>query len=108
MGFLRSNANAQKTGEEVFELDLVATETAMDTGVNGLAAHQETVLTPEERHAEKRFRLKIDFMILPLIATIYFLAALASLTRLSPTRPTRRDKIVELEDIQLTLQTGSK
>jgi len=78
MGFLRSNPDIKKMDEEVVEVELVSTETAMETYTNGLTTHQEAVLTPEERHAEKKFRLKIDFMILPLIATIYFLAALAS------------------------------
>ncbi|KAK0614839.1 putative pantothenate transporter [Bombardia bombarda] len=55
------------------ELEL---DTSRDTSVNGLAVHDEAVLTPEERRAEKWFVLKIDFIILPLIAIIYFLAAL--------------------------------
>ncbi|KAK4182953.1 putative transporter [Podospora australis] len=43
---------------------------------NGLAAHQEVPLTTEEQAAEKKFLFKIDTIILPIIAAIYFLAAL--------------------------------
>ena len=45
---------------------------------SGLAAHREVALTAEERAAEKKFLFKIDTIILPIIAAIYFLAALVS------------------------------
>ncbi|KAK4234664.1 putative transporter [Achaetomium macrosporum] len=44
--------------------------------MDGLSAHQQLALTPEEHRAERRFRLKIDLIILPLIAIVYFLASL--------------------------------
>ncbi|KAK0611670.1 major facilitator superfamily domain-containing protein [Immersiella caudata] len=61
------------------QIDRILTDpesSSSDTAKNGLQDHQEANLTPEEIRAEKRFRLKIDFIILPIIATIYFLAAL--------------------------------
>lgn len=45
---------------------------------NGLTTHEETVLTPEERMAEKKFIRKVDLTILPLITIMYFLASLVS------------------------------
>ncbi|KAK4168310.1 putative transporter [Cladorrhinum sp. PSN259] len=44
----------------------------------GLGAHynRDTPLTEEEKRAEKRYLLKIDCIILPLISAIYFLASL--------------------------------
>lgn len=53
---------------------------AQETSVNGLAVHKETDLTPQERRAEQKYLVKIDCIILPLIAAIYFLASLASFT----------------------------
>jgi hypothetical protein len=44
--------------------------------VNGLALHEEVPRTPEEETAERRFVLKIDFLILPLLIIMYFLASL--------------------------------
>lgn len=43
---------------------------------SGLAIHEEVVLTPEETRAERRYVLKLDFIILPLCAIMYFLATL--------------------------------
>ncbi|KAJ8103705.1 putative pantothenate transporter [Lipomyces tetrasporus] len=43
---------------------------------NGLGMHEMAVLTPEEIKAEKRYVLKLDLIVLPLIAVMYFLATL--------------------------------
>ena len=61
-------------------------EAPKPAGSNGLFAHQQAALTSDEAHAEKKFRLKIDLIILPLIAIVYFLAALAGPTR-GPAQP---------------------
>lgn len=45
---------------------------------NGFAIHTERQRTVEEKRAEKRLLLKIDFTILPLLALVYFLASMAS------------------------------
>ena len=45
---------------------------------NGFACNFESLKTPEEIKAEKRFVRKIDFMILPLLAISLFLASLVS------------------------------
>jgi hypothetical protein len=44
--------------------------------LNGLALHEEVPRTPEEGAAERRFVLKIDFLILPLLIIMFFLASL--------------------------------
>jgi hypothetical protein len=44
--------------------------------LNGLALHEEAPRAPEEERAERRFVLKIDFLILPLLITMFFLASL--------------------------------
>ena len=44
--------------------------------LNGLAQHEEAVKTPEEIKAEKRFVLKVDLMILPILILMFFLASL--------------------------------
>jgi hypothetical protein len=46
------------------------------TQKSGLAIHEEVVLTPEETRAERRYVLKLDLIILPLCAVMYFLATL--------------------------------
>lgn len=46
------------------------------SGKNGLDIHEKAVLTPEEARAERRYVLKLDFIVLPLIAVMYFLATL--------------------------------
>ncbi len=43
---------------------------------SGLAAHTETFQTTEEKQAERRFVLKVDLMILPLLVLSVFLASL--------------------------------
>ncbi|KAL1962679.1 hypothetical protein VTN77DRAFT_9313 [Rasamsonia byssochlamydoides] len=43
---------------------------------NGLAHHEKRPKTSEERKEERRFLLKIDLIILPLLAVVYFLASL--------------------------------
>ena len=44
--------------------------------LSGLAQHEESVKTPEEIRAEKRFVLKVDLMILPILIIMFFLASL--------------------------------
>jgi hypothetical protein len=44
--------------------------------LNGLALHEEVPKTTEEERAERRFVLKIDFLILPLLIIMFFLAQL--------------------------------
>jgi hypothetical protein len=43
--------------------------------MNGLAHHEESVKTSEEIKAEKRFVLKVDLMILPILILVFFLAS---------------------------------
>jgi hypothetical protein len=43
---------------------------------NAIFYHQETTKTPEEVRAERHFVRKMDFLIMPLIGTLYFLASL--------------------------------
>ncbi len=45
---------------------------------NALTYHREVVKTPEEAGAERRFVRKIDFLLLPLLGVLYFLASLVS------------------------------
>jgi hypothetical protein len=88
MATQRSSTEEIKPGGRVVEKDpsnIEAPKPPADG--NGLFLSQAAVLTPEELHAEKKFRLKIDLIILPLIATVYFLAALASLPTPSPLLP---------------------
>jgi hypothetical protein len=44
--------------------------------LNGLVLQEEVPRTPEEERAERRFVLKIDFLILPLLIIMFFLASL--------------------------------
>jgi hypothetical protein len=44
--------------------------------LNGLALHQESPKTTEEERAERRFVLKIDLLILPLLIMTLFFASL--------------------------------
>jgi hypothetical protein len=76
-----TNSRVDKSSGAI-EVDRILTDpesTSETPAKNGLQDHLEASLTPEEIQAEKKFRLKIDFIILPIIATIYFLAALVSL-----------------------------
>jgi hypothetical protein len=45
---------------------------------NGLEMHEMANLTDEEKQAERRYVLKLDLIVLPLIAVMYFLATLVS------------------------------
>lgn len=47
-----------------------------DEYVSGIAKHAHSARTPEEARLEKRFVRKIDFIILPLLTSMYFLASL--------------------------------
>lgn len=46
--------------------------------VSGIEQHLRHESTPEEKKAEKRFVLKTDFIVLPLLASMYFLATLVT------------------------------
>ena len=48
----------------------------IDKQANGLAQHLETARTPEDIRVERRYLLKVDFMILPILALTLFLASL--------------------------------
>ncbi|KAK3987285.1 putative transporter [Cladorrhinum sp. PSN332] len=48
----------------------------LESSRSGLKTHRDTPLTDDEIRAEKRYLFKIDCIILPLIAAIYFLASL--------------------------------
>jgi len=75
------SSRGEKTQSGVAEADRILTDSEAPSEPvvkSGLDAHQEANLTPEEIKAEKKLRLKIDFIILPLVATVYFLAALVS------------------------------
>jgi hypothetical protein len=54
---------------------------------NGLSQHQESEKSPEEIRAERRFVLKIDLTILPLLSLTLFLASLVRITSACPSRP---------------------
>ena len=56
--------------------DIVHQEDEAEPKVNGLAQHEESVKTLEEIKAEKRFVLKVDLMILPILIIMFFLASL--------------------------------
>ncbi len=43
---------------------------------NGFAIHAERERTPEEKRIERRLLLKIDTIILPVLALVYFLASM--------------------------------
>ncbi|KIY01719.1 uncharacterized protein Z520_01857 [Fonsecaea multimorphosa CBS 102226] len=61
------------------EIPLVALTHVEDTSnkpVSGIGKHLAQARTPEEAKAEKRFVLKTDLIILPLLASMYFLASL--------------------------------
>ncbi|OQU99153.1 hypothetical protein CLAIMM_04827 [Cladophialophora immunda] len=49
---------------------------ASNKPVSGISKHLEQARTPEEAKAEKRFVLKTDLIVLPLLASMYFLASL--------------------------------
>ncbi|KIW34299.1 uncharacterized protein PV07_01086 [Cladophialophora immunda] len=51
-------------------------EDASNKPVSGISKHLEQARTPEEAKAEKRFVLKTDLIVLPLLASMYFLASL--------------------------------
>ena len=55
-----------------------ASVAARDPKFNALSYHAEIPKTAEEAKAEKRFLLKVDLFILPLLAIMYFLASLVS------------------------------
>jgi hypothetical protein len=61
------NANMESVNEEV---------PTPHKPVNGLAQHEEIFLTAEEIKAERKFVLKIDLLILPLLIIMFFLASL--------------------------------
>jgi hypothetical protein len=67
--------------EKVETADVEMVHTELDgpfKPANGLAQHEEIFLTPEEIKAERRFVRKIDFLILPLLTIMFFLASLVS------------------------------
>ena len=77
MATKRSSTEEVKPGYQMMENNSPGNiEAPKPADSNGLFTHQAAALTSEELHAEKKFRLKIDLIILPLIATVYFLAAL--------------------------------
>lgn len=47
-----------------------------DSSVTGLTVFEERQRTPEEKKIERKLLLKIDFIILPLLALVYFLASM--------------------------------
>jgi hypothetical protein len=63
--------NRAKEDIEMSTLDHVE-----DKYVSGIARHVDTARTPEEARLEKRFVRKVDFIILPLLTSMYFLASL--------------------------------
>jgi hypothetical protein len=58
--------------------------------INGIAKHLSQTRTPDEAKAEKRFVLKTDCIVLPLLASMYFLASLVG--ELSPPQ---KDQLTE-------------
>lgn len=84
----RSSAEEVKSGYQIMEDNSPGSiEAPKPAGCSGLFAHQQPALTPYEVHAEKKFRVKIDLIILPLIAIVYFLAALVGPTKGSTQLP---------------------
>ena len=69
------NHDAEKDGGNV-EAVLSETIDGQKEQVSGLARHLETVKTPEEEAAEKRYMRKIDLIILPLLTSMFFLASM--------------------------------
>jgi hypothetical protein len=63
---------------EKLQAETVTTHHETIDGVNSLAYHEETPKTPEEAKAERNLVRKIDFIILPILASMYFLASLVS------------------------------
>ncbi len=57
----------------------------IDKTVSGIAMHMEASRTAEEKKAEKRFVLKVDMVILPLITSLYLLASMVC----NPPQPSR-------------------
>jgi len=54
-------------------------EDSADKSISGIAQHLPQTKTPEEVKAEKRFVRRVDFIILPLLASMYFLAQLVKI-----------------------------
>lgn len=63
--------NRAKDDVEMSTLDHVE-----DKYVSGIAKHAVSARTPEEARLEKRLVRKVDFIILPLLTSMYFLASL--------------------------------
>lgn len=57
-------------------------ETKLPLGNSGLL-EETSVLSPEERSAEKKFLLKVDCIVLPLLCLMYFLASLVCVVHFS-------------------------
>jgi hypothetical protein len=74
----RSRNSGVEPAKDGVEL-AVQMENVPSKSVNGLEKHLSQVRTPEEAKAERRFVLKTDLTILPLLVSIYFLASLVSL-----------------------------
>lgn len=47
-----------------------------DSSITDLTVFKERQRTPEEKKIERKLLLKIDFIILPLLALVYFLASM--------------------------------
>lgn len=69
-----------KASNEGIELAITSSQEHNKSTVNGLAAHMEVELSAEEIKAEKRYVLKVDCTILPLLVLSVFLASLVRIT----------------------------
>ena len=68
-------SEVEKASTEPHELEMVHSNTK---ALDGFAQHLETQRTAEERRIERRFLLKVDLVILPILALMLFLASLVS------------------------------
>ncbi len=71
--------------DEIHMVTLAHEEDAAHKPISGIAKHMTRTKTPEEAKAEKRFILKTDLIVLPLLASMYFLASLVRLYRTTQT-----------------------
>ena len=77
-----TNSHNEKSPIDVELLEHPNSNDAEISKDNALSYHQEVSKTPEETLAERRFVRKIDLLILPLLAILYFLASMVSIKTL--------------------------
>lgn len=76
---MTTGANVRVVHRTKDDIQMTALSHVEDTcgqPTSGIAKHLEQPKTPAEAKAEKRFVRKTDFIVLPLLASMYFLASL--------------------------------